>query len=83
MEHSQEILIVDDGQGHIIREIQRNTLTLVLFHLMKETFAILTSVNPHDTVSCMGSYCNICVGQLVRFLALLKSDFFQKAFEIY
>ena len=56
MERPEEITIVRDDNGNIVREQQRNTLTLVLSQTMFETLAILTSVNPEDTVAAIFGY---------------------------
>ena len=56
MERPEEITIVQDDNGNIVREQQRNTLTLILSQTMFETLGILTSVNPKETLDAIFGY---------------------------
>jgi exportin-1 len=91
MQRPFEVLIVADGKGNIVRVRQWDRMALVLYHIMKETLVILTSVDPPDTLGHMdvlirlvgecwrpGVYNHLCwsVGAIKGVLPLQKETSF-------
>ena len=53
MQRPDDIIIVEDETGNLIREHRRNTQTLMIYSLMKECLVLLTSIDPDDTISAI------------------------------
>ncbi|OHT15868.1 Exportin-1 [Tritrichomonas foetus] len=53
MKKPDEIIIVEDMSGMIVREHQRNTLTIMLHSIMKECLVLLTAIDQQDTLNAI------------------------------
>ncbi len=53
MPKPEEVLIVEDENGEIIREIMKDSDAIILYKSMRETLIYLTNLDHEDTQSIM------------------------------
>jgi exportin-1 len=53
MPKPEEVLIVEDDNGEIVRETMKDTDAITLYKSMRETLVILTHLDPEDTQNIM------------------------------
>jgi exportin-1 len=53
MAKPEEVLIVEDEHGHIVREVYRDTDSITLYKAMRETLVYITHLDYEDTETIM------------------------------
>lgn len=53
MAKPEEVLIVENENGEVVREFMKDTDTIALYKSMRETLVYLTHLDYHDTESIM------------------------------
>src|SRR5690625_2720011 len=53
MPKPEEVLIVEDENGDIVREVIKDSDAIILYKSMRETLIFLTHLDPQDTLNIM------------------------------
>jgi exportin-1 len=53
MAKPEEVLVVEDDNGEIIREVTKDVDAIILYKTMRETLIYLTHLDPEDTQQIM------------------------------
>jgi protease II len=53
MPKPEEVLVVEDENGEIIREVIKDTDSIILYKSMRQTLIYLTNLDHHDTQQIM------------------------------
>lgn len=59
MQRPDDIIIYEDASGMIKKESQKNTQTQMIYSIMKECLALLTSLDPDDTIDAIQTDINL------------------------
>jgi hypothetical protein len=73
MERPEDIHTVDGDDGEVVREEMRNTITIELYKVMKETLIYLTNLSSEDTLRAMQEKLDELHGQGVDFVSTLNA----------